>query len=46
MTDGKNGQREVEFIVSPEGFVYNVKAKTMQNTKLADILIEAIKKGP
>jgi N-acetylmuramoyl-L-alanine amidase len=44
--EGKEEMCEVEFIVTPEGFVNNVKAKTMQNTKLADVLIEAIKKGP
>lgn len=44
--DGKDGLCEVEFIVTPEGFVSNVKAKTMQNSKLAEVLVEAIKKGP
>ncbi|RXK58811.1 hypothetical protein ESA94_15585 [Lacibacter luteus] len=44
--EGKDGLCEVEFIVTPDGFVSKVKAKTMQNTKLAEVLIEAIKKGP
>ncbi|HLP36664.1 N-acetylmuramoyl-L-alanine amidase [Lacibacter sp.] len=44
--EGKEGMCEVEFIVTPEGFVNKVKAKTMQNTKLAEVFIESIKKGP
>ncbi|WP_255460457.1 N-acetylmuramoyl-L-alanine amidase [Lacibacter sediminis] len=46
MKEGKEGICEVEFIVSPDGLVNKVKAKTMEDTKLADVLIEAIKKGP
>jgi N-acetylmuramoyl-L-alanine amidase len=46
ISDGKEGSCEVEFIVSPEGYVTSVKAKTMHNTMLANVFVEAIKKGP
>ena len=46
IAEGKEGQCDVEFIVTPEGYVGNVRVKTMQNTKLASVLVEAIKTGP
>lgn len=44
--EGKDGTCEVEFIVDTLGNVSRLTVKTMQNTKLASVLIEAIAKGP
>lgn len=46
VADSSRGTCKVEFIVSPKGTVSNVKAITMEGTKLAALLIDAIKNGP
>ena len=47
MSDEKNqGTCEVRFVVSKDGDVSNVHALTMKETKLADVAVNAIKKGP
>ena len=43
---GQSGTCEVRFIVDQEGNVSDVEALTMQGTKLAEIAIDAIKRGP
>lgn len=44
--DGRSGTCEVQFIVDTEGVVSSVEALTMKGTKLAEVTINAIKKGP
>lgn len=44
--DGQAGTCEVQFIVDKEGNVSNVEALTMKGTVLAQIAVNAIKKGP
>lgn len=44
--DNKSGTCVVQFIVDAEGNLSDITALTMQETKLAEISIEAIKKGP
>ncbi len=46
ISEGKEGECEILLAVAPDGDVSYVKAKTMENTTLANILLEAIKKGP
>jgi bla regulator protein blaR1 len=47
MSDKKNeGTCEVRFIVSKDGDVSDVQPITMKGTKLADVAVNAIKKGP
>jgi protein TonB len=43
---GQNGTCIVQFIVDKEGNISDVEALTMKGTKLAEICINAIKKGP
>lgn len=43
---GQSGTCLVKFIVSKEGIVSNVEATTMIGTKLAEIAVNAIRKGP
>jgi N-acetylmuramoyl-L-alanine amidase len=42
----KSGTCVVQFIVDTEGNISDVKAVTMQGTKLSEIAIDAVKKGP
>jgi len=44
--DGRSGTCEVQFIVDREGNVSNVEAITMKGTKLAEVAVNAIRKGP
>jgi periplasmic protein TonB len=44
--DGQSGTCEVLFIVDKEGNVSSVEATTMKGTKLAEVAVNAIKKGP
>jgi N-acetylmuramoyl-L-alanine amidase len=44
--ENSNGTCVVQFIVDTDGSVIDVKAITMANTKLAEVAINAIKKGP
>ena len=44
--ENNQGTCVVQFIVNTDGSVSNVKAITMENTKLAEVAINAIKKGP
>jgi protein TonB len=47
MSDKNNsGTCKVRFIVSKDGKVSDVKAVTMEGTHLADVAVNAIKKGP
>lgn len=46
LTEKDYGTVQVKFIVDKRGFVKNVAATTMQGTKLAELTVEAIKKGP
>jgi len=41
-----HGRCDVRFIVSTDGSVSDVKAVTMQGTKLAEVAVNAIKNGP
>jgi protein TonB len=44
--DGQAGTCEVQFIVDKEGNVSNVEALSMKGSKLAEIAVNAIKRGP
>ncbi|MFT3846803.1 MAG: energy transducer TonB [Lacibacter sp.] len=44
--DGQSGTCEVQFIVDKEGNVSNVEALSMKGTKLAEVAVNAIKRGP
>lgn len=44
--DGKAGTCVVQFIVDREGNISEVQALTMKGTKLAEICVNAIKRGP
>lgn len=44
--DGQAGTCEVQFIVDKEGNVSNVEALSMKGTKLSEVAVNAIKKGP
>ncbi len=44
--DGQSGTCEVQFIVDREGNVSNVEALNMKGSKLAEVAVNAIKKGP
>ncbi len=44
--DGKAGTCVVQFIVDREGNISEVEALTMKGTKLAEICVNAIRKGP
>ena len=44
--DGQAGTCEVQFIVDREGNVSNVEPLTMKGSKLAEVAINAIKRGP
>jgi protein TonB len=44
--EGKSGTCEVQFIVDRTGVVSDVEALTMQGTKLAEIAVNAIRRGP
>ncbi len=44
--DGQAGTCEVQFIVDKEGVVSNVEALTMKGSKLAEVAVNAIKRGP
>ncbi len=47
LTDaGQSGTCRVRFIVSKDGTVSNVEALTMKGSKLAEIAVNAIRKGP
>lgn len=47
LTDaGESGTCRVRFIVSKDGSVSNVEALTMKGSKLAEIAVNAIRKGP
>ena len=43
---GKAGTCVVQFIVDREGNISEVEALTMKGTKLAEICVNAIKRGP
>lgn len=43
---GESGTCRVRFIVSKDGSVSNVEATTMKGTKLAEIAVNVIRKGP
>lgn len=43
---GESGTCIVKFVVSKDGEVSNVEATTMKGTKLAEIAVNAIRKGP
>ena len=44
--DGNSGTCRVRFIVSRDGSVSNVSALTMKGTKLEQVAVNAIRKGP
>ncbi|MBX9784709.1 MAG: energy transducer TonB [Chitinophagaceae bacterium] len=44
--DGQAGTCEVQFIVDKEGNVSNVEALNLKGSKLAEVAVNAIKKGP
>jgi periplasmic protein TonB len=44
--DGKSGTCEVQFIVDKDGVVSEVQALTMQGSKLAEIAVNSIRRGP
>jgi protein TonB len=44
--DGKSGSVDVQFIVDKTGAVSDVEALNMQGTKLAEIAVNAIRRGP
>lgn len=44
--EGKSGTCEVQFIVDKDGNVSDVQALTMQGSKLAEIAVNAIRRGP
>jgi periplasmic protein TonB len=44
--EGKSGTCEVQFIVDKDGAVSDVQALTMQGSKLAEIAVNAIRRGP
>ncbi|HUS03068.1 MAG TPA: energy transducer TonB, partial [Chitinophagaceae bacterium] len=44
--DNKSGTYRVRFIVAQDGTVSNVEALTMKGTKLEEIVVDAIRKGP
>lgn len=44
--EGKSGTCEVQFIVDKDGNVSDVTALTMQGSKLAEIAVNAIRRGP
>jgi protein TonB len=44
--EGKSGTVEIQFIVDKTGVVSDVEALTMQGTKLAEIAVNAIRRGP
>jgi protein TonB len=44
--DGQAGTCEVQFIVDKEGNVSSVEALSMKGSKLAEVAVNAIKKGP
>ncbi len=44
--DGKSGTCEVQFIVDKDGNVSDVQALTMQGSKLAEIAVNVIRRGP
>lgn len=46
VSDGNTGTCTVQFIVSKDGVVSDVSAVTMQGTKLAEIAVNAIRRGP
>jgi protein TonB len=47
LTDaGESGTCRVRFIVSKDGTVSSVEALTMKNSKLAEVAVNAIRKGP
>lgn len=46
VNDKKSGICEVHFIITKEGNVKNIEALSMKGSKWAEIIIEAIKKGP
>ena len=47
LTDaGESGTVRVRFIVSKDGTVSDVEALTMKNSKLAEVAVNAIRKGP
>lgn len=46
VSDGNTGTCTVQFIVSKDGVVSDVTAMTMQGTKLAEIAVNAIRRGP
>ena len=43
---GQSGQCRVRFIVSKDGTVSDVVALTMKGSKLAEVAVNAIRKGP
>ena len=45
-TDNKSGTCRIRFIVDTQGNVSNVEALTMKGTKLGEVAIDAIRKGP
>ena len=44
--EGKSGTVELQFIVDKDGVVSDVEALTMQGTKLAEIAVNALRRGP
>jgi periplasmic protein TonB len=46
LSDADNGTCVVKFIVWKDGSVTDVEATTMKGTKLAELAVQAIKKGP
>lgn len=44
--DGRSGTCDVQFIIDNQGNVSNVKAITMRGTKLAEVVVNIISKGP
>ena len=47
LTDaGESGTCIVKFVVSKDGTVSDVEAITMKGTKLAEVAVNAIRKGP
>ena len=43
---GESGTCVVKFIVSKNGSISNVEAVTMKGSKLAEVVVNAIRKGP
>ena len=46
LDDNKSGTLQLRFIVDMDGSVSDITAVSMQGTKLSEVAIEAVRKGP